>query len=305
MTTDLRFFSLLLLSGAVHIALFSCIDWTQPQVRSGASLQVSMASVEPPSPWPVAGTPSPVAELEKRSQQMGSQPAETRALIATTESQRVVTTTAVAAGRVIPAAVSQAQLRGAVPVQPLSHTSTVKVDEAEGGALSQWLANSAPAPAQNAKEVSRGSIQDAAALSPFPGEAPPDVASSGAVSALIAANLPGLDSNAEANQGPRSLSRSRSGAVDSASIGRQLLTSLQDHFSYPLRARRKGWEGDVLLGVDLDEAGVIAEVRLLASSGYATLDQAAMASMRAVGVLEQHLSGRLTVEVPVRYRLIN
>jgi len=90
-----------------------------------------------------------------------------------------------------------------------------------------------------------------------------------------------------------------------ASAGRQLLAALQDHFSYPLRARRKGWEGDVLLGVDLDESGVIAEVRLLASSGYGVLDRAAIASMRAVGALEQSLAGRLTVEVPVRYRLIN
>ncbi|WP_210395391.1 energy transducer TonB [Motiliproteus sediminis] len=87
--------------------------------------------------------------------------------------------------------------------------------------------------------------------------------------------------------------------------GRQLLAALQDHFSYPLRARRKGWEGDVLLGVDLDEGGMIAEVRLLASSGYGALDRAAMASMRAVGALERSLAARLTVEVPVRYRLIN
>ena len=88
-------------------------------------------------------------------------------------------------------------------------------------------------------------------------------------------------------------------------VGQRLLASLRKHFAYPLRARRKGWEGDVLLGVDLDEGGVIAEVRLLASSGYGVLDRAAIASMRAVGALEQRLAGGLTVEVPVRYRLIN
>ncbi len=91
--------------------------------------------------------------------------------------------------------------------------------------------------------------------------------------------------------------------------GEQLLQALENHFRYPLKARRKGWQGEVLLAVQLSEHGAVEDVQLAQSSGFDTLDRAALASMRKIdgieGLERLAVSTALRVEVPVSYRLVN
>ena len=48
---------------------------------------------------------------------------------------------------------------------------------------------------------------------------------------------------------------------------------------YPRGARQRGEQGDVGLEVDVSEAGAVDDVRVVASSGFAELDAAAVAAV--------------------------
>lgn len=94
-------------------------------------------------------------------------------------------------------------------------------------------------------------------------------------------------------------------------LGEQLLRALESYFSYPLKARRKGWQGEVLLTVAIGGNGEVASVQLASSSGYAVLDRAALKSMQQVAEIDlARLALTLTdqplqLEIPVTYRLVN
>jgi len=49
---------------------------------------------------------------------------------------------------------------------------------------------------------------------------------------------------------------------------------------YPQTARRQGWEGTVMLEMELLADGTIGEVKVAASSGYPILDEAAQATVK-------------------------
>jgi len=51
---------------------------------------------------------------------------------------------------------------------------------------------------------------------------------------------------------------------------------LEAHKFYPASARRRGIEGDVKVGFDLDKRGRAGEISILAGSGHAVLDRAAL-----------------------------
>lgn len=75
---------------------------------------------------------------------------------------------------------------------------------------------------------------------------------------------------------------------------------------YPMLARRRAQEGEVLLRLDLDMRGRITSARVLVSSGYPLLDAAALqagsdwrlqpARINGVGVASY-------VKIPVQFRL--
>ena len=75
---------------------------------------------------------------------------------------------------------------------------------------------------------------------------------------------------------------------------------------YPAIARRRGYEGIVLVEVLVSREGRVQELRLSQSSGYSILDQAAMASMKRwlfepATINEERVE--MWVKVPVRFRL--
>jgi TonB family protein len=75
---------------------------------------------------------------------------------------------------------------------------------------------------------------------------------------------------------------------------------------YPLRARRMGYEGLVMLKVLVDESGRVNELEVLQSSGYAILDKAALSSVKKwmfVPGTEGGKKKKMWVKIPIRFEL--
>lgn len=85
---------------------------------------------------------------------------------------------------------------------------------------------------------------------------------------------------------------------------RRLLT---DQAPYPTLARRRGWEGEVLVGFRIDGNGTIENVRVAQGSGYPSLDMAAIRAVRRLGrvpnVARWLPEGEVTLQMPVVYKL--
>ncbi len=76
--------------------------------------------------------------------------------------------------------------------------------------------------------------------------------------------------------------------------------------SYPLMARMRGYEGMVLLAVQVLTDGRAGEVRIKKSSGYALLDQSALNAVRAWRFEPARKMGTplvMTVDIPIRFSL--
>lgn len=77
---------------------------------------------------------------------------------------------------------------------------------------------------------------------------------------------------------------------------------------YPPSARRMGHEGTVLLTVDVTERGGVAQATIQSSSGFAVLDQAAVAAVSNWQFVPAQRNGHPTgarVIVPIRFQLQN
>jgi len=76
--------------------------------------------------------------------------------------------------------------------------------------------------------------------------------------------------------------------------------------SYPLMARMRGYEGMVLLAVQVLTDGRAGEVRIKKSSGYALLDQSALNAVRAwrfEPARKMDVPLAMTVDIPIRFAL--
>ncbi len=75
---------------------------------------------------------------------------------------------------------------------------------------------------------------------------------------------------------------------------------------YPSDARHKGWSGNVRVRVLISEEGSVREVQLAATSGYSSLDAAALEALRHWLFRPAQIDGDAVaawVVVPVRFRL--
>lgn len=78
--------------------------------------------------------------------------------------------------------------------------------------------------------------------------------------------------------------------------------------AYPSEARRRGWEGRVLLSVEILENGRPERVTVKQSSGYSVLDEAAMGAVRRWTFIPAQRDGqpiRSLAEVPIVFSLRN
>ena len=75
---------------------------------------------------------------------------------------------------------------------------------------------------------------------------------------------------------------------------------------YPETARREGWEGTVLLRVLVDQDGKSKSIEINRSSGFETLDRAAMETVKVWRFHPAHYGERLVeswVKIPVVFSL--
>ena len=78
--------------------------------------------------------------------------------------------------------------------------------------------------------------------------------------------------------------------------------------AYPSSAKRLGQEGLVKIQADIDRSGAVVDSRVTRSSGFASLDNAALDAVKNARFLPALKNGR-TVEasiiIPIRFRLKN
>jgi protein TonB len=78
-------------------------------------------------------------------------------------------------------------------------------------------------------------------------------------------------------------------------------------FKYPVLARKRGWQGEVLLNLDINRHGRIARVAIQRSSGYLILDHNAVKTFELIGeispILSKQLFGDHHLSIPVVYQL--
>lgn len=88
-----------------------------------------------------------------------------------------------------------------------------------------------------------------------------------------------------------------------SSLNQLLTQALAKHFHYPMLARKRGWQGEVLLAFTLSTSGAITDARIAHGSGYSSLDHAALKSLNLVAHIGEQLTQELNFELPVIYRL--
>ena len=91
-------------------------------------------------------------------------------------------------------------------------------------------------------------------------------------------------------------------------IQQYLHDEFQRYFYYPRLAIKRGWQGEVQIGLRIEANGTLSRIRVLRGSGYNLLDNAATKSLARVEVLPAAVSllggSSLDVILPVEYRLL-
>ena len=85
-----------------------------------------------------------------------------------------------------------------------------------------------------------------------------------------------------------------------------VLNLITRKLTYPAIARRKGWQGVVVLELHIESNGQISDLRIDETSGYAVLDEAALRSLQLANIPDaaQWLHGEAReIVIPVEYRL--
>lgn len=87
----------------------------------------------------------------------------------------------------------------------------------------------------------------------------------------------------------------------------ELQTRLNHYLVYPIRARKRGWQGEVMVAFNINERGQLNNVRLKQSSGYSLLDRSAITAIAKLDhIALPNSMGRLQameLQLPVRYEL--
>ena len=94
-----------------------------------------------------------------------------------------------------------------------------------------------------------------------------------------------------------------------ARITAHLNQALDQYFNYPRLAQRNGWQGMVKLGLRIKSNGQLSNIRVLSTSGFPILDQAALNTLNKISTLQDiddWLDGLyLDTVLPVHYKLVD
>ena len=80
------------------------------------------------------------------------------------------------------------------------------------------------------------------------------------------------------------------------------------HPTYPLIARKKGWEGRVLIQAEIDREGNVSKIRVLESSGFKVLDNASLETLKKWKFTPAKIGNKFvddTVNIPVKFLITN
>lgn len=98
-------------------------------------------------------------------------------------------------------------------------------------------------------------------------------------------------------------------AARSAVIKNKLDAIIKENFRYPRFAVRRGWQGTVELGLRIEANGKLSRLRVVKTSGYQILDQAALTTLAKtsyINDIESWLAGdTFDTILPVKYKLID
>ncbi|MBD3610046.1 MAG: energy transducer TonB [Gammaproteobacteria bacterium] len=91
----------------------------------------------------------------------------------------------------------------------------------------------------------------------------------------------------------------------------ELSESLKLYFHYPRAARKRNWQGKVILALNIHANGQITDLQIARSSGYEILDNAAIsaisktAKLQNIALLEERMETNeiLSLHVPIIYKL--
>ena len=75
---------------------------------------------------------------------------------------------------------------------------------------------------------------------------------------------------------------------------------------YPLLARRRGYEGEVVFIVQVLDDGNVGEMKMIKTSGYKILDNSALAALREWKFVPGNFNGKTVsswVKIPILFRL--
>ena len=89
---------------------------------------------------------------------------------------------------------------------------------------------------------------------------------------------------------------------------------LSQYLRYPIRAQRRGWQGEVMVGFHVDEQGFLHNVHLTQTSGYFLLDSATLSAINKVKYIplsswfknnRDEKFHPTALQLPVKYQLTN
>jgi TonB family protein len=102
---------------------------------------------------------------------------------------------------------------------------------------------------------------------------------------------------------PETDTAGRSEQDATARVRARVFSDMAQYFYYPPIARMRAWEGRVLLAFRVEQDGLLHAPRLVHTSGYGVLDEAALNSLRKVVRVADAGGPRLDMEIPVVFRL--
>jgi len=74
-------------------------------------------------------------------------------------------------------------------------------------------------------------------------------------------------------------------------------------FKYPVLARKRGWQGEVLLWLEINTQGEISNIAIKRSSGYKLLDRNAVKTFELIAIISPELKTELATKIARNHRL--
>ena len=104
------------------------------------------------------------------------------------------------------------------------------------------------------------------------------------------------------------LSKSPSKKIFQSSASYRIGSENNPHPSYPLLARKKGWEGRVIIQANIDKKGNVKFIKVSESSGFKVLDDVSVETLKTWKFKPAMLGSKFvddTVYIPVKFVLNN